>query len=321
MTAHPAGPSPAPSPAPSQRVWRPGRPVDPQTIWGVLRRGAGDPAWRTAGGALWRAVRTPDGAVTLRTQTRRADGTVLATAWGPGAGWVLDRLPTMLGEEDAGATEFEPGHRLLVEARRRHPGWRVPRTGLVLESLVPAVLEQKVTGQEAFGCWGRIVQRFGEPAPGPGAPLGLVVPPGPEVLRQIPSWEWLRAGVGPQRSDTVQRVAGLARRLEEVVDLEPALARRRLTSVVGVGVWTAAETAHRALGDADAVSFGDYHVAADIGWALTGHPVGDAALVELLRPWAGHRYRVQRYLQLVGARRPRRGPRMAPRRHLPVATR
>lgn len=301
-----------------RRVWRPEFPVDVTATWGVLRRGAGDPAWRVAGGALWRGMATPLGPVTLRTITRPGEGVVLGEAWGPGAGWTLDRLPEMLGEADEGAATFEPRHPLVAESRRRHPGWRVPRTGLVLESLVPAVVEQKVTGQEAFSGWRRIVRRFGEPAPGPGGALGVRVPPSAETLRQIPSWEWLRAGVSPQRSDTVVRVAALADRLEELPALDHAAARRRLVSIPGVGVWTAAETAHRALGDPDAVSFGDYHVAANIGWALTGHPVGDEALVELLRPWAGQRYRVQRYLELAGAMRPRRGPRMAPRGHLPV---
>ena len=304
-----------------RRVWRPGWPVDVPATWGVLRRGAGDPSWRVAGGSLWRALTTPEGPATLRLLVRAAEGVVLAEGWGPGADRVLDRLPQMLGEDDTGAADFVPGHPLLEEARRRHPGWRVPRTGLVMEALVPAVLEQKVTGQEAFSGWRRIVRRFGEPAPGPGRVMRLHAPPSPMALRQIPSWEWLRAGVSPQRADTVMRVAVLADRLEEVVDLDPASARRRLVSIPGVGVWTAAETAHRALGDPDAVSFGDYHVAANIGWALTGHPVGDEALVELLRPWVGQRYRVQRYLELAGAMRPRRGPRMAPRAHLPVSGR
>lgn len=302
-----------------RRLWRPDFAVDVAAIWGILRRGAGDPAWRVTGGALWRAIGTPVGPVTLRTLSRPGEGVVLAEAWGPGAAWVLDHLPAMLGAEDRDAERFEPRHPLVAEARRRHPGWRVPRTGLVLEALLPAVVEQKVTGQEAFAGWRRIVRRFGQPAPGPGSALGLCVPPGAEVLRQVPSWEWLRAGVSPQRADTVMRVLSLADRLEELPSLDSASARRRLVSIPGVGVWTAAETAHRALGDPDAVSFGDYHVAANIGWALTGHPVGDETLVELLRPWAGQRYRVQRYLELAGAVRPRRGPRMAPRRHLPVA--
>ena len=64
------------------------------------------------------------------------------------------------------------------------------------------------------------------------------------------------------------------------------------------------------------MSFGDYHVAKDIGWALTGSEVDDDGLAELLEPYAGHRYRVQRLLEL-GVGRPRRGPRMPLRTHLP----
>ncbi|ANS78431.1 hypothetical protein SGUI_1035 [Serinicoccus hydrothermalis] len=302
------------------RVWRPSRPLDVGATWGTLRRGAGDPCWRVVDGTLWRGLRVPTGAVTLRLPPRGAEDPVAAQAWGPGAEWLLDALPRMLGEEDDDRG-FTPVHERVALAARRRPGWRVPRTGLVMEALVPAVIEQKVTGQEAFSGWRRVVRRFGEPAPGPGATDGLRlrVPPSVTTLAGMPSWEWLRAGVSPQRADTVARVVQVAARLEECVDLSPQQARRRLTAVPGVGVWTAAETAQRALGDADAVSFGDYHVAANIGWALTGTPVDDHGLVELLAPYAGHRYRVQRLLELSGAGRPRRGPRMAPRGHLPVS--
>ena len=41
------------------------------------------------------------------------------------------------------------------------------------------------------------------------------------------------------------------------------------------------------------MSFGDYHVAKDIGWALTGRPVDDEELEVLLEPYRGHRLRVQ----------------------------
>lgn len=91
-----------------------------------------------------------------------------------------------------------------------------------------------------------------------------------------------------------------------------------MTSLPGVGHWTWAEVAQRALGLPDEVSFGDYHVAKDIGWALTGRPVDDAGLAELLEPWRGHRYRVQRLLELGGHHRPRRGPRTPMPTHLPV---
>ena len=74
----------------------------------------------------------------------------------------------------------------------------------------------------------------------------------------------------------------------------------------------------RAHGDADAVSFGDYHIAKNVGWALTGEEVDDDGLAELLEVYRPHRYRVQRLIELAGLSRPRHGPRMAPRRHLPV---
>lgn len=269
---------------------------------------------------LWRGIRTPLGPVTLRLATRHHERCIIAHAWGApeAAESLLERLPQMLGQDDDSAG-FEPRHDVLVTAlARRGAGWRVPRTGLVLESLVPAIIEQKVTGQEAFGGYRRLVRGKGEIAPGPGAEIGLYVAPAAETMRRVPSWEWLRMGVSPQRADTLMRVLRVADRLTDVADLPLAQAHRRLRAVPGVGVWTSAETAQRALGDADAVSFGDYHVAKNIGWALTGSAVDDDGLAELLEPYRGHRYRVQRLLELSGAMRPRRGPRMAPRTHLPV---
>ena len=88
-----------------------------------------------------------------------------------------------------------------------------------------------------------------------------------------------------------------------------------LTSLPGVGLWTSAETRIRAYGDADAVSVGDYHLAHQVGYALTGHRVDDDGMVELLEPWRGHRQRVIRLIMLSGAFEPRRGPRLAPEDH------
>ena len=302
-----------------ERVWRPGWAVPVHLNLSLLRRGGGDPSYRhdPVRGTVWRAVASPAGPVTLRLQPRPAAGEVVATAWGPGSAWALDAVPAMLGADDV-VDGFEPRHDVVAQAWRRTSGWRVCRTGLVIEALAPAAVEQLVTGQEAFGSWRRLVRRFGTPAPGPGAALGMVVPPTARVWAGLPSWEWLRAGVDGKRSATVVRACRVAGRLEETVGLPTAEAERRLRAVPGVGVWTAAEVRQRAHGDADAVSFGDYHVAKDIGWALTGSPVDDDGLAELLEPYRGHRYRVQRLLELAGVRRPRRGPRMAPRTHLPV---
>lgn len=302
-----------------ERVWRPGRPCPVGQVLGAVRRGPGDPTYRVdAAGAHWRATRTPAGPATLRVAAYPREGTVVGTAWGPGATWVLDQLPAMLGEEDDW-TGFSAGHPVVAEARRRNPHWRIGRTGLVMESLVPAIIEQKVTGQEAFLGFRRLVRGFGEAAPGPepGPGLDLWLQPAPRDLTGIASWEWLRMRIDPARSRALVTAARVADALERTTGLAHPDADARLRSLPGIGVWTSAETRVRAHGDPDAVSFGDYHVAADIGWALTGEPVDDAGLAELLEPWAGHRYRVQGLLGLAGLHRPRRGPRMSPRTHLP----
>jgi 3-methyladenine DNA glycosylase/8-oxoguanine DNA glycosylase len=298
------------------RVWRPDWPCPVGQILTVVRRGAGDPTYAILGTSHWRGIRTPLGTATLMVEPRPGEGEIRATAWGDGAVWVLDRLPAMLGALDDPA-DFRAQHPLLEQALQAHPHWRMGRTGLVMESLVPAVIEQKVTGKEAFLGFRRLVQQFGEPAPGPGADHGLRVQPSVGRLRAIASWEWLRLHIDPARSRTLVGAARVADSLERVTGLDVIEADRRLRSLPGIGGWTSAEVRVRALGDPDAVSFGDYHVAKDIGWALTGRPVSDEGLAELLEPWRPQRYRVQALLALQGLRRPRRGPRMSPRTHLP----
>ncbi|CAM5318205.1 3-methyladenine DNA glycosylase OS=Streptomyces fumanus OX=67302 GN=GCM10018772_33430 PE=4 SV=1 [Streptomyces fumanus] len=85
---------------------------------------------------------------------------------GARAEWLLEWLPQMLGADDD-PSAFVPRHRLLAVTAHRRPGLRLGRTGLVLESLIPSVLEQKVTTVEAYQAWRMLVRKFGEPAPGP----------------------------------------------------------------------------------------------------------------------------------------------------------
>ena len=295
------------------RRWRPGWTVDVAAILGPMRRGSGDPTFRRAAAGtaagLWQGARTPDGPVTTVLRVHR-DGEVEMRAWGPGAGWSLDVLPDLLGAADDPAG-FEPAHPVLRETWRRHSGWRVPRSRRVLESLVPAVLEQKVTGREAWRAFRTLVRRYGEKAPGPvdHLPGGLWVQPDARTWATVPSWEWHRAGVDLSRSRTVVTAAGAAGRLELLADVPPAEAATRMRSLPGLGAWTAAEVAQRALGDPDAVSVGDYHLPAMVGWVLVGARVDDDAMLELLEPYRGHRYRVIRMVELSGLAPPRRGPR------------
>jgi 3-methyladenine DNA glycosylase/8-oxoguanine DNA glycosylase len=250
--------------------------------------------------------------VTLTVAPLDTTGEVVARAWGSGAAWALDQVPSMLGAEDDPSGFQPPG--ALVPAWRHHRHWRLGRTGLIWESLAPTVLEQKVTGQEAFTAFRRLVRRYGEPAPGA---LGLLLQPTPAQVRAIPSWEWLRLPVDGGRSRPLLALARVADALERAGGEGPGRFDAAVRTIPGVGVWTSAEVRARALGDADAVSFGDYHLAKNVGWALTGAAVDDEELAVLLEPYRPHRHRMQRLVEAAGLGRPRRGPRMAPRRHLP----
>src|SRR5690606_4086616 len=143
----------------------------------------------------------------------------------------LDQLPAMLGATDDPAGFPADLHPVVAQAWRSHPHWRVPRSGLVMDALVPAVLEQKVTGKEAFAGFSRLVRSHGEPAPGEEARRrGLRLQPTPATIRSVPSWAWLQLHVDPARSRTVVQVAERAAALERLVDLPLAEADRRLRS-------------------------------------------------------------------------------------------
>jgi 3-methyladenine DNA glycosylase/8-oxoguanine DNA glycosylase len=270
-------------------------------------RGKGDPSHRFLDGRFWWAAATPDGEATLALS---AHGSVVsANAWGPGADWVLARVPALLGADDDWTGLDVTAYPELVRELRARPGMRLCATGLVMDSLVPAVLEQKVTGMEARRAWRAMLHWYGTPAPGP-TPVPMRVAPAAQTLRDIPTWDWHRMGVDIKRQSTIRAAASVAHRLEEST-AENVLTRLRL--VPGVGEWTAAETAQRAFGHPDAVSVGDYHVKNWVVHALTGRARGtDLEMVQLLEPWAGHRQRVVRLIELTGRGAPRFGPRFSP---------
>ncbi|ANY07572.1 DNA-3-methyladenine glycosylase family protein [Pseudonocardia sp. HH130630-07] len=297
------------------REWRPPFPLDLYGVLAPLRRGRGDPTWRTVadGGVIWRVSTTPDGPATVAIR-RRPDGTVRASGWGPGAGWEVDRLPSLLGADDDPAG-FTAHHPVVADAVRRRPGLRLGASGRVWDTLLPAVLEQKVTGTEARRSFRELAWHFGDPAPGPAGvvPDGMRVPPTPERIREVPEWEWHRAGVDHARRSAILHAAVVAHRLERAAELGGEAGRALLRRIRGIGVWTAAEVAQRAWGDPDAVSFGDFHVPNTVGWALLGHDLDDAGLLEVLAPYAPQRQRAVRYIEASGFRRPRFGPRFSPR--------
>lgn len=304
--------------------WHPGGPFDLSQTIGTLLRGHGDPSIRAAPDGFWLGFTTPSGPATLRLTTTgpQADPVIDAQAWGPGAAAAADSVPRMLGRDDDWSGFDEPDFhatlpRLVVQARRRNRAVRLPATGRLVDSLVPTILEQKVTVIEARRGYRYLMYRFGTPAPGAGtlAPANLLVQPTPEQWLRVPSWEWHQAGVGPQRSATVMRVLRSAVALERLAALPAEEASAKLQTLPGIGAWTAAEVVQRTHGCPDSIAVGDYHLAAYVGAALTGRRTDDAGMLRLLAPWAGHRQRVVRMIGLSGFRKPVFGPRMTIQDH------
>ncbi|OZD33372.1 3-methyladenine DNA glycosylase [Rhodococcus sp. 06-1477-1B] len=305
---------------PLEAEYRPAEPTDVGRAVLAQRHGRNDPTFTaslplSAGGIVWRASRTPLGVATLALR-QSAGGTIRAAAWGPGAEWALDQVPALCGRDDDPDGFDASRHPAVAEWHRRHPDLRIGRTDLVFDALVSAIMEQKVTSMQAFSAWRSIVTWYGERAPGP-TPRPLFAPPDVDGWRHVPSWAWHRAGLEPPQSrtivETARRGASIVRAATVATDGE---ARDRVfISLRGVGIWTSAETRIRAFGDPDAVSVGDYHLAHQVGFALTGNRTDDDGMLELLEPFAGHRQRVIRLIYAGSALEPRRGPRLHPEDH------
>jgi len=284
-------------------------PVDLVRTVRPLVRGRGDPTTRIEDRTVWRAMRTPDGPATLRVAQVDPDA-IEVEAWGPGADHARGRVAALAGAEDDPSAFPTPVHPAVAEAWRRHGDVLLTRTD-PFPVLVAAIAEQKVTGMEARRAWRAVVRATADPAPGD---AGLTLPPDPERLASIPSWELTRVGVTDRRAVALREVARHPRKIAALADGPLEDARTWLAKLPGVGPWTVAEVSRLALGDPDAVSVGDFHLPNIVAWTLAGEARGtDERMLELLAPYAGQRGRVQVLLEAAGASAPKFGPRFEPR--------
>ncbi|NIL59440.1 DNA-3-methyladenine glycosylase 2 family protein [Salinispora arenicola] len=265
-----------------------------------------DPCARIAAGTFWWATRTPAGPATLA--LRPDAGHLVAEGYGPGADWVVWQADAVAGLRDdlTGFADLASAHPVVADLAARHRGLRLPTTGQVFPRVFRAILEQRVTGKEAYRAYAATVRHFRAAAPGPMQPL--LLPPEPSAVAATPYWAFHPLGIEQRRADTLRRAAAVADRLERCAD--SAEATRRLTAIPGIGPWTAAEVVRVAYGDPVRVSVGDYHVPNTVAWALAGETRGDdARMLALLEPFRGHRGRVCVLLAAAGVTAPKFGPR------------
>jgi 3-methyladenine DNA glycosylase/8-oxoguanine DNA glycosylase len=289
----------------------------------MLAMNGHDPCARVGRREAWWTARTPDGPATLHlamTGAVPAAAQVVATAYGAGSAWALDRADAVLGLRDdvSGFATLAANHPVVRAAFHAHPGLRMMASGRVFAHLLPTILTQKVTGLEASRAYLGIARAFGEPAPGP-LP-GLMLPPKAATIAGTPYWAFHRFGLEQRRADTLRRAAAMGDRLDRAPDA--ATARALLLSIPGIGEWTVAEVVRLAYGDPDAVAVGDYHLPNHVVYAMTGAAragardaapgrisSADARMLEVLEPFRPQRARVVQMLLANGAAAPRFGPR------------
>ncbi len=283
-------------------------PINVTKTLAPLSRGRSDRTAVVGPTAIWRATRTPQGPATQMIRSVGAE--IESRSWGPGAVWLAEHAPVLVGCNDD-TSNFPTVNAEMTKLHRQNASFRILCTHSIWEALIPAVLEQKVTGLEAKRSYARIVRYFGEPAPKPEGSPSLLLPPDAERVARSPSHVFHGAGVEAKRGDTIRLAATYAHRLREVAEQSTSAATELLSKLPGVGAWTVAEIGLVALGDADAVSVGDYHLKNWVSWNLASKPRGtDEEMLALLEPYRPHRGRVLQYLKMAGQAPPRYGPRL-----------
>ena len=175
------------------------------------------------------------------------------------------------------------GLRALVD---RLPGLRVPGAWDPFELAVRAILGQQVTVRGATTLAGRLAERFGTP-----------VDLGPGLTRLFPTPATLAGaaletiGLPRARATTIRTLADAVATGRLVLDASQgtdALAAR-LSALPGIGPWTAAYVAMRALGEPDAFPAGDLGVRAALGNGDGTVSARTAATqAESWRPWRAY---------------------------------
>ena len=270
----------------------------------LLRTGGNDPTFRRLENGFRRTVRCPSGPATVEVRVC-SDGGIEGRAWGEGAREALEYLPAMLGFEEA-PWEITADPK-IDRLAKLHPGLRLVNTRDVFEGLLPVILQQQVTWQEAAFAWRQLVETLGEAAPGPHS---MSLAPLPGAILEAGIDRLMACGVNRQRARTIHEAAFAASRLERANELPTEDAFELLTSLRGVGPWTAGMLLGLRLGRADAVVVGDLHLPHMVCWALAGELRGsDERMLELLRPVEQQAFQVVRLLHAARIEAPRRGPR------------
>ena len=179
---------------------------------------------------------------------------------------------------------------VLKQALRQNRGVRVPGAWDGFELTVRAILGQQISVKAATTIAGRIAERYGE---------RLAVPAsydGPGLARVFPAAATLRRarfnniGIVRARAQTLRRIASAVDDGEIGFDpaQDPQEFAAALTSIKGIGEWTAQYVAMRALKNPDAFPASDLGLLKAIDYPDRVTPTALAGRAEEWRPWRAY---------------------------------
>lgn len=249
---------------------------------------------------------TAEGAATVRVSF--GEGLLRARALGPGAEMALATVRRTVGLDDD-PTLFPATEGPIRDLHRRYRGVRLGSTGRIFDTVLPAIIGQRVTTEEATDSYRRLCAALGTAAPGDEA---LFVSPTPHSLADLDYSDFHAFGIERSRAGIIIEAARRAGRLEAANGMERADAVRRLGAIRGIGPWTIGQVMGAGWGDRDAVPWGDHHLPNSVAWLLAGEPRGDDERMEaLLEDFRPNRRRALILVKLSGVTAPRYGPRSA----------
>jgi len=282
----------APAPAPALRLALPAaEPCDAAAVFAFLAARA-VPGVEQAGPAFYRRTLAVEGARAVVEVAPAPGGLAARVAIDdPGRLMAVVHRLHRLFDLDADSRTIDahlgrdPVLGPLVAAR---PGLRVPGAVDGFEIAVRAIVGQQVSVKAAQVVLARLAARFGRPLPGAAQDGPALLFPSPADLADAPIEE---AGVIRSRAAAIRAVAAALadRTLALDAGTDPGQARAALLAVPGIGPWTAAYIAMRALGDPDAFPLADAGLRR--GFALAGGrggAAGLAAAAEGWRPWRAY---------------------------------
>ena len=230
----------------------------------------------------------------------------------PGVAGAADRIVRRMLGTDVDLAPFyaladaHPATRALSE---RFRGVRPPRFPSVFEALVNAVANQQLSLEVGLTLLNRLSAEFGLPAPAEpsSGAAALRAFPAPQAILAAPEERLRGLGFSRAKTDYLRGISAAADDVDLDLDLDRlgradrATAVRELTSIRGIGRWSAEYVLLRGLGRVEVFPGDDVGARHRLrGFFDPDHDPGYAEIAERLQPWAPYAGLLYFHLLLLG---------------------